>query len=108
MKRILLFIAIITCSVAATAQANVLPAPPQKGMMYVKNAVIHVGNGTVIENGVIQIKDGKIEKVGKDISVPESGAEVIDVKGKHVYPGLILPTSNLGLVEISSVKASSD
>jgi imidazolonepropionase-like amidohydrolase len=76
--------------------------------MYVKNATIHVGNGTVIENGIIQVKDGKIEKVGKDIAIPASGAEVIDVKGKHVYPGLILPSSNLGLVEVSAVKASSD
>ena len=35
------------------------------------------------------IKDGKIEKVGTDITVP-AGANVIDAKGKHVYPGIIL------------------
>src|SRR5688572_19183846 len=104
----LFFLTILTAFAAfVSAQSNVLPAPPQKGTMYVKNATIHVGNGTVIENGVIQIKDGKIEKVGKDISIP-AGADVHDVNGKHVYPGLILPTSNLGLVEISAVRASND
>ena len=75
--------------------------------MYVKNATIHVGNGTVINNGVIQITDGKIEKVGSDITVP-ANAKAIDAKGKHVYPGILLPVSNLGLVEISAVRASSD
>jgi imidazolonepropionase-like amidohydrolase len=89
------------------AQSNVMPAAPQKGTMYLKNATIHVGNGKIIENGVIEITDGKISKVGKDVSIP-SGANVQDVNGKHVYPGLILPTSNLGLVEISAVRASND
>ncbi|MEY4728241.1 MAG: hypothetical protein RLZZ390_765, partial [Bacteroidota bacterium] len=29
-------------------------------------------------------------------------------KGKHVYPGLILANSNLGLIEINSVRATAD
>jgi imidazolonepropionase-like amidohydrolase len=32
----------------------------------------------------------------------------MDVTGQHIYPGLILPVSNLGLVEIGSVRASVD
>ena len=92
----------------AFSQANVLPAGPQKGLLYITNATIHVGNGTVIENGTIQVRDGKIEKVGKDITVPQDNAQVVDAKGKHVYPGLILPTSALGLIEISAVRASND
>ncbi len=91
----------------AISQESVLPAQTQKGTMYVKNATIHVGNGTVINNGVIQITDGKIEKVGSDITVP-ADAKAIDAKGQHVYPGVILPVSNLGLVEISAVRATSD
>ena len=34
--------------------------------------------------------------------------KVFDVKGKHVYPGLILSASNLGLVEVPTVRATSD
>lgn len=105
MKRLLIISMLF--SVMASAQETVLPAPPQKGTIYIKNATIHVGNGKVIENGVIEVKDGKIAQVGTNISVPE-GANVTDAKGKHVYPGLILPTSNLGLVEVSAVRATSD
>ena len=107
MKKIFFPIVLSGIFLAAISQESVLPAPPQKGVMYVTNANIHVGNGTVINNGTIQIKDGKIEKVGNDITVP-AGAKVIDAKGKQVYPGIILPVSNLGLVEISAVRASSD
>ncbi|HUR65572.1 MAG TPA: amidohydrolase family protein [Chitinophagaceae bacterium] len=107
MKKLFLLTLLSAFTAVIYSQSNVLPAPSQKGTMYVKNAIIHVGNGTVIENGIIQIKDGKIEKVGKDISIP-AGANVQDVNGKHIYPGLILPTSNLGLVEISAVRASND
>lgn len=108
MKKSFLLIILTAFVVVSYSQSNVLPAPPQKGLMFIKNATIHVGNGTVIENGVIQIRDGKIEKVGKDIPVPQDNVAVYDVKGKHVYPGLILPTSTLGLVEIGAVRASND
>jgi imidazolonepropionase-like amidohydrolase len=103
-----IFLAISTCLlVAAHAQETVYPAKPQKGVIFIKNATIHVGNGKVIENGVIQIKDGKIEQVGANIAVPDDPS-VIDARGKHVYPGLILPSSNLGLVEVSAVRATND
>lgn len=105
MKRLLIISLLF--SAVVNAQETVLPSPPQKGTIYIKNATIHVGNGKVIENGVIEVKDGKISQVGTNISVPE-GANVTDAKGKHVYPGLILPTSSLGLVEVSSVRATTD
>jgi len=108
MKKIFLLILTTTFGLAIFAQSNVLPAPAQKGVMYVKNATIHVGNGKVIENGVIQIRDGKIEKVGNDITIPAGETNVVDAKGKQVYPGLILPTSSLGLVEINAVRATND
>jgi imidazolonepropionase-like amidohydrolase len=107
MRKIFFSIVLSGLFLSAVSQETVMPTPPQKGTMFIKNATIHVGNGTVINNGVIQIKDGKIEKVGSDINVP-ADAKAIDAKGKHVYPGIILPISNLGLVEISAVRASSD
>lgn len=107
MKKIFFSIVLSGLFFTGVSQETVLPAQTQKGTMYVKNATIHVGNGTVINNGVIQITDGKIEKVGSDIVVP-TGAKAIDAKGKHVYPGIILPVSNLGLVEVSAVRASTD
>lgn len=108
MKKIFSFTLCIALASVAFSQANVLPAGPQKGLMYIKNATIHVGNGKVIENGTIQVRDGKIEKVGNDVVIPAGETNVTDAKGKHVYPGLVLPVSALGLVEISAVRASND
>ncbi len=93
----------------ANGQSTILPAPPQKGVTFIKNATIHVGNGKVIENGTIKLQDGKIAEVGANVTIPTGGdVTVIDGKGKHVYPGIILPTSTLGLVEMSSIRASND
>jgi imidazolonepropionase-like amidohydrolase len=105
--RILFFILSIGLFAVANGQSNVLPAKPQTGVTYIKNATIHVGNGKVIENGTIKIADGKIAEVGADVTVP-AGATAVDAKGKHVYPGLVLASSNLGLVEMSSIRATSD
>lgn len=107
MKKIILILSLCFAA-AAQAQETVLPAKPQKGLIFIKNATIHVGNGKVIENGTIKIKDGKIEEVGTSIAIPADDVQVVDAKGKQVYPGLILPTSNLGLVEIGAVRADSD
>lgn len=107
MRKILLAISVV-CFLAASGQETVLPAKPQKGTMYITNATIHVGNGKVIENGTIKIKDGKIEEVGANITVPAGETNVVDARGKQVYPGLILPTSTLGLVEINAVRATQD
>ena len=50
---------------------------------------------------------GKITAMGKEATVP-ADAEVIDVTGKHVYPGLFDALTDLGLVEINSVRATLD
>ena len=106
MKKILLIIS-MGFFLAVNAQETVLPTKPHKGVSYIKNATIHLGNGKVLENGTIKIKDGKIEEVGANIVVP-AGADVTDATGKQVYPGLILATSSLGLGEVNSVRATQD
>lgn len=92
----------------ALAQDDVYPAKPYSGLMIIKNGTIHVGNGQVIQNGSIEVNGGKITRVGTDIPVPMDDVKVFDAKGKHVYPGLILASSNLGLVEVPTVRATSD
>jgi imidazolonepropionase-like amidohydrolase len=106
MKRffIMLFIA---ASFGAKAQETIYPAPAQSGAVVIANAMVHIGNGQVLNNASVQFENGKITAVGNNIK-PAQGAAVIDAKGKQVYPGLILPMSNLGLVEINSVRASND
>lgn len=103
-----LFICCLMVSLPSVAQDDVYPAKPYAGLLFISNATIHVGNGQVIENGTIEVREGKIVKVGKDIPIPAGDVKVFDVKGKHVYPGLILSASNLGLVEVPTVRATSD
>ena len=61
----------------------------------------------VHRHATIVITDGKIAAVGNNISIPPGSIQV-NAQGKQVYPGLILPISNLGLVEIGAVRASND
>jgi imidazolonepropionase-like amidohydrolase len=106
MKKIV-FLMAMSFSLGVYAQDDIYPAPPQKGTFYITNATIHVGNGTVINNGTIKITDGKIAEVGSNVSA--SGGEIIDAKGKQVYPGLILSETDLGLKEIANaVRGSND
>jgi imidazolonepropionase-like amidohydrolase len=107
MKKIFLSILLLGSLLTARSQSNVLPAPAQKGPIAIKNATVHTGDGKVIENATIVMENGKITAVGKDVVIP-AGAAVTDATGKHVYPGLVLPASTLGLIEISSVRASND
>jgi len=92
----------------ATAQESIYPAKAFTGQLYITNGTIHVGNGQVIENGTIEVNNGKIVRVGTGIT-PAVGAKAIDAKGKQVYPGLILPSTDIGLKEIGSgVRGSND
>ena len=94
--------------VAAKAQDDVYPAKPYAGKLFITGGTIHVGNGQVIENATIEVDNGKIVRVGTDVT-PAAGAKVIDAKGKQVYPGLILSVSDLGLQEIANgVRGSND
>jgi imidazolonepropionase-like amidohydrolase len=108
MKKLFLSIQIAVLGIGMVqGQDDVYPTGPQKGTFYIVNATIHVGNGTVINNGTIKVTDGKIAEVGANVS--SSGGQVIDAKGKQVYPGLILPESDLGLKEIANqVRGSND
>lgn len=93
----------------AFAQENVYPAVRSIQKIIISNGTIHVGNGQVIENGTIEIADGRIVRVSADSAVSQDNAKVIDAGGKHVYPGLILPVTDLGLREISGgVRGSND
>jgi imidazolonepropionase-like amidohydrolase len=107
MKKLFIYIAALVAFLDAGAQETVYPAPKQTGTTVITNGTVHVGNGQVLQNASIVITDGKIVSVGTNIPVP-AGATVVNAEGKHVYPGLILPVSNLGLVEISAVRATND
>ena len=97
----------LLCKVTS-AQETIYPAGPQQGTTAITHATVHVGNGTVLEDATVVFEKGKITAVGSKIAAP-AGAVVTDATGKHVYPGLILSNSYLGLKEVGSgVRGSND
>jgi len=106
-KTLLPILAALLMISAATAQESVYPAKKQEAPIVILNGTIHVGNGQVLNNSSIEIKDGKITAIGNNINAAANAIKV-DAKGKHVYPGLILSNSNLGLIEVNSVRATAD
>ena len=79
-----------------TAQVGVsLP----RGVYAIRNARVVTVSGPTIENGTVVIRDGKIEAVGQNVTLP-AGAQVIDAQGLWVYPGMFDAGTSLGLVEV--------
>ncbi len=86
-----------------------IPAPAQEQAILLKGGTAHLGDGQVISNSLIGFDKGKLTVVAAaGTAVDESAFKVVDISGKHVYPGFILPNSQLGLVEVSSVRAMDD
>ncbi|MFM1961850.1 MAG: hypothetical protein RLZZ172_695 [Bacteroidota bacterium] len=106
-KSIIYLLSCLAIGTTMQAQESVYPAKKQDGAVYIMNGTVHVGNGQVLNNTSVEIKDGKITAIGTNIT-PAAGSTVADAKGKHIYPGLILSNSNLGLVEVNSVRATAD
>ena len=108
MKKIIVTLsALVSFTAAVFAQDDVYPAAKQNKKTAIVGATVHVGNGQVIENGTVVFDNGKIVYAGDAAAAPKA-ENTIDAKGKQVYPGLILPASNLGLQEISGVRGSTD
>jgi len=107
MKKIQMLIVILMLGLTVKAQETVYPTPKQTTPVVITNATVHVGNGQILENTSILITDGKIKQIGSGIAAP-ADAQTINAQGKQVYPGLILSVTDLGLVEVPSVRATSD
>jgi imidazolonepropionase-like amidohydrolase len=72
-------------------------------------ATIHSASRPAIENGVVLIENGHIVAVGAaaSVTIPD-GADVVNLAGKHLYPGMIDPFTQLGLLEIGQVGSAQD
>ena len=52
------------------------------------HATVHTAPGQVLEDATIELRDGRIVRVGVGLE-PPAGARVWDLSGRHVYAGLI-------------------
>lgn len=81
------------------------PLPLRAASLLLTNATIHTAAGPVLTNASLLIRNGKLAAVG---TVSETADQTIDVRGDHLFPGLIAPTTILGLQEIDAVRATRD
>jgi imidazolonepropionase-like amidohydrolase len=93
--------------ICTTSASEEIPASPQTKPIAIIGATVHPVSGPDIEQATLIFENGKITAVGKDLSIPSS-AEKIDATGKHVYPGLIDASNDIGLTEISAVRSTRD
>ncbi len=105
-------IKIIVCLLAlvpllSIAQEDDQVMKARGGKFALTNAKIYTVTNGIIENGTLLISNGIIEAVGTDVSIP-ADAEVIDVQGKEIYPGMIDSGTTLGLAEIGSISEAND
>jgi imidazolonepropionase-like amidohydrolase len=92
---------------AAQAQVTI-PVAAQEIPVVLKGATIHTVTKGTITNGTIVLERGKITAIGgPEVATPRA-AKVVDVSGKHIYPGLIDAYSTVGLTEIGAVDVSND
>ena len=63
-----------------------------------QHATIYTITGGTIEDGAVRVSNGRIEAVGAAADVSAGGAEVIDLRGKVLMPGIVDTHSHVGLV----------
>lgn len=76
--------------------------------LLIKDAkVITLGDQGTLQMGDLLVKDGRIEQVAEDLGNLNADL-VIDGRGKVVTPGIIAPSSELGLTEIGAAASTND
>jgi imidazolonepropionase-like amidohydrolase len=96
-------------AIATLAVLLFVCSPALAETLLLSGATIHTLTGKIIAAGDVLVQDGKIKDVF-DVTQPARTrhAKIIDLKGLHLYPGLIALNTELGLVEIGAIRATRD
>jgi imidazolonepropionase-like amidohydrolase len=99
-------LAVLLLSSAISAH-NIVPGKKQTAPVLLKGGNLYTVSHGVLPSTDLLFEGGKITNIGKDISAP-AGAQIVDVTGMNVYPGIIAANTNLGLIEIDQARATND
>jgi imidazolonepropionase-like amidohydrolase len=94
-----------TCLAMLLTLATLRAAGPETILL--RGATVHPVSGPDIADGSVLVRDGKIAEVGARVALPK-GARVIELKGLHIYPGMIDSATEIGLSEIGAVREMND
>lgn len=98
----------MTLAPAALRAQERMTVPPQDRPFVLRGATIHTVTKGTITNGTIVFDRGRITAIGgAEVAVP-NGAKVVDVSGKHIYPGLVDAYTTLGITEVGAVDVTND
>ncbi|MEY2880927.1 MAG: amidohydrolase [Verrucomicrobiota bacterium] len=93
---------------AFTARASDnIPVPKPGRPVLLRGGTVHTVSGADLPATDLLMRDGKIAALGAKLAAP-ADATVVDVAGKHVYPGFISAFTGMGLVELNSVRGTVD
>ena len=104
-----LFVAIPVALFAALACVS-QQAAPQKVRVFTNATIYTAASDKPIEKGILVIKGGKIAAIAsadEALQIP-AGAEVIDMKGQTIIPGLVDTHSHIGIFGKPNISANSD
>ncbi|MEO8494149.1 MAG: amidohydrolase family protein, partial [Planctomycetota bacterium] len=101
------FVSSVSLLPSMLVAAPEIPGESTKLPLAVVGATVHPVSGEPIENATLLVRNGKIVAVGSKVRVPD-GAITIEAAGKHVYPGLFDAYTDIGLVEVNSVRGTRD
>jgi len=86
-------------------ESTYVPFPSRPTLL--RGGTILTATGEELEDGDLLLENGAITAIGRNLEAP-AGAEVIDVDGRFVTPGLIDTHSHLGVYPDPEVSAHSD
>ncbi len=100
-------IVLLLGAASATFAHDQVPGKAQARPVLLQGGDLYTVSSGVLPATDLVFEGGRITAIGKNLA-PPAGAEVIDVSGQRVYPGLIAPHTTLGLTEIGAVRATDD
>ncbi|MDO5611500.1 MAG: amidohydrolase, partial [Pseudomonadota bacterium] len=86
-----------TCLIGSLLLAVTMPLAAQQNPVAFTNARLLPIASAPIERGSLLVRDGRIVALGADIAIP-ANAEVHDLAGKTLMPGLVDTHSHIGQV----------
>ncbi|MBN1417474.1 MAG: amidohydrolase family protein [Planctomycetes bacterium] len=91
-------------AVALALFAAAAPETPKTEPLVLRDGTIHTITGGIIRHGSVVADGGKIRRIGAGIALPED-AEVIELRGRPLLPGLVAAAAS-GLMRTGSGKAA--
>ena len=107
-------VALAVVAALACARLGLAPGPepaaagrsPAESLL-LRGATVMTAAGPTLARADVLVAGGRIEAVAPDVA-PPAGAQVIDVSGHWITPGIIDPHSHLGVYAVPSVAPTQD